>query len=150
MMKSFFACTFVCFLLGTGIATAAEPPASLLAVGPFGQPLNWVAGNCDSFHDTAIWAGWSEAEWPRVRKLMRRESNCHPEAYNWNRRTRDNSYGMLQLNDWGGILWRPMRSGFGSMASECGLLHDDALFDPAVNLLCAKKLHDAWGWRPWT
>ena len=99
--------------------------------------------HCPQFYAVALQAGWSALEWPRLDKIMFRESRCHPDSHN--PRPPDNSYGLLQLNMLAPKHWvRPLVDG-----------DFNRLFDPLTNLRIARVLFDknvsqgVCGWRPW-
>lgn len=78
--------------------------------------------------------------------LAGRESRWQPDAYNGNRATGDNSYGLLQINTIQESVWT-------LMASELGFSRREDLFDPVNNMRAARWLYDrsasvpffAWG-----
>ena len=61
-----------------------------------------VPGECDTLHDAATLAGWSEDEWPGLRLVMKGESGCNPAAHYVARR--DDSWGLTQINTKGKLL----------------------------------------------
>lgn len=107
-------------------------------------PATPSTDRCPQWRQTALDAGWSEADWARLDQIIWRESRCNPGAHNG--RGRDDSYGLVQLNMRAHRSWvRPLVDGDYSR-----------LFDPAVNLTVARELFaradDAYGcgWKPWT
>jgi hypothetical protein len=118
--------------------------ALALLLGHCSAPTSTTADRCPEFRQTALDAGWSEADWPRLDAIIWRESRCMPMAHNG--RGRDDSYGLVQLNMRAHRSWvRPLVDGdFGR------------LFDPATNLAVARQLFDraedayGCGWQPWT
>lgn len=125
-------------VLPASVATPA--PAQRLDPPPAPAPIVGGLGNAEGWHDLAISAGWSEQKWPWVLCVIRRESNGDPMAYNYNRKTKDNSWGLMQLNIWGS-LW--------GWYQDHGITEPKQLFDPYTNLATAVQLHsehpDAWG-----
>lgn len=123
-------------------APPAPPPAPVLdpptapVPGPGGTT---VPGRCVQYETTMAAAGWSSTDVAWLSTITWRESRCNPSAYNG--RHRDRSYGLTQINT-RGALW-------GEIQQRCGLVSRDQLFDPLTNLTCAKRLHDAYGRRPW-
>lgn len=90
-------------------------------------------GTCGEWHDLALQNGWPEAEWPRLRYVIWRESRCLPFAWNgWDA-------GLTQINqihtEW---------------LNSMGLSHPDDMFDPALNLRFAYQLWTTSGWKPWS
>lgn len=101
------------------------PTTTTIPQGSLGDPDGW--------HDYAIAAGWSEAEWPWVRCVIRGESNGDPNALNINARTGDYSLGLMQLNT-RGSLWK--------WYQEHGITVREWLFDPFTNLHTALILRN--------
>lgn len=107
-------------------------------------PTTPSTDRCPQYRQTALDAGWSEADWERLDQIIWRESRCTPTAHNG--RGRDDSYGLVQLNMRAHRGWvRPLVDG-----------DFDRLFDPATNLTVARHLFDraadayGCGWQPWT
>ena len=89
-------------------------------------------------------AGFSGDELITLVSLAGRESRFQPEAYNGNLATKDNSYGLWQINTLGGM-WDAMKG-------PLGLTSKDQLKDPMNNARAARFLFDqnpipffAWG-----
>ena len=98
---------------------------------------------CPEWKGAALEAGWTEDQWPRLDQIIWRESRCKPEVHN--KRGRDDSYGLMQLN------MKAHKSWVGPMVNE----DYTQLFDPVTNLTVAKALFDKagkmfkCGWQPW-
>lgn len=122
----------------------------------------WVAWDCASFFATAMDAGWTWVDWPKLAgDIMPGESGCDPGQTNL--RGRDRSYGLLMINTRGRLWWAPI--GYGetrSLRELCNLQAPADLLVPEVNLRCGRQLHElyaAWGrshprsgitgWKPW-
>jgi len=82
---------------------------------------------CAQWHATARAAGFTEAQWPTVARVMWRESRCRPTAHN-----RSGAAGLMQIMP----MWR-RRCGGGNLHS------------PAVNLRCARYIVRVQGWGAW-
>ena len=102
-----------------------------------------VTDKCPEWKEVALQAGWAEDQWPRVDQIIWRESRCQPEVHN--KRGRDDSYGLMQLNMKAHKSWvRPMVNNDFTL-----------LFDPLTNLTVGKALYDRaqeqmkCGWKPW-
>jgi hypothetical protein len=99
------------------------------------QPANPIPGDCDSYHDIAIAAGWTEADWPTLRTIIQRESHCQPGVVN--------RYGCVGLTQVCRI-----------NHARLGVTRTD-LQDAATNLAIARQLCQEWVdagrscWRPW-
>jgi hypothetical protein len=123
-------------------AAGIEPPytpavrlAQDPAIGDAVTITNGTPGVCDSWHDLAIDAGWTEQQWPRLEYIMRRESRCFPDVVN-----RVGCVGLLQI----------CRGNFNRMGVNRSMLQD-----AATNLAVGHRLFQEWvdvgrsGWRPW-
>lgn len=110
----------------------------------FYTPASATTDRCPEFKDLAIAAGWAEEDWPRLDYIIWRESRCKPDVRN--KRGRDDSYGLTQLNMRAHKKW------------VRGLVGGDftTLYDPLVNLSVARVLYEkaedmyGCGWKPWT
>jgi hypothetical protein len=89
-------------------------------------------GRCGEWHDLALQAGWTEAEWPTLSRVLYRESRCVPDAWN------GADAGLTQIN-------RIHRQ----WIQDMGMTHPDSMFDPLLNLRFARMLWESSGWRPW-
>jgi hypothetical protein len=94
----------------------AEPPPPITAP---------ATSRCPDWFDVALDAGFTEAEWPTVDRLMWCESKCGPRAHN-----RSGASGLMQI--------MPMH------------WHDRDPFDPATNLVMAHEVYERQGWRAWS
>lgn len=86
--------------------------------------------------DAAAQAGWAGEELIVILSLAGRESKWEPTAYNGNRATGDNSYGLLQLNTLQESVWT-------QMSAALGITQREQLFDPVTNMRGARWLYDA-------
>lgn len=137
----------------TGDIPAVRLNDAVLAAGQEVQAP--VPGDCDTYKQLALDAGWTEEQWPTLKRIVARESECYPDAAN-----RVGAVGLLQETptgtsgirhlfpdvDWsrGPCIWRGRRY-------RC----TPALTDPATNLAVGKAMFDWWdshgrsGWQPW-
>lgn len=109
-------------------------------------------GPCGEWHDLAISVGWPEAEWPKLSRVLFRESRCRPEAFN---ATDPNggSRGILQVNQF----WcRPSRySEHGwlqdqGVLSDCLELHDgETALRAGLAIWYYSLNRNGNGWAPW-
>lgn len=120
----------------TSTTTTTVAPTTTTTTLPPQAP---AGSRCPQHYATALSAGWAPAEWAKLDRIMYRESRCQPTAYNGNRNTRDDSYGLVQLNmlahkNWVGPIleWDFNR-----------------LFDPQTNLYVARVLYSKCGFGPW-
>ena len=114
-------------------------PATTVEPARYHHPSSDV----DRWYESAIAAGWSEADWPRLACVIHRESRGNPAAHN--PRYPDDSYGLIQLN------MRAHRDWVGPLVGG----DFTRLFNGFVNLKTGRTLYDMAvgyygnGWRPW-
>jgi hypothetical protein len=84
---------------------AVSLPHAAYATPPTPQP---VKGDCESWRPLLEKYG---LPFDRLRPIMWRESRCS-HARNYNRRTRDDSFGVLQINRWGSLDRKWTAAGF--------------------------------------
>lgn len=105
-------------------------------------------GLCLEWIPTALDAGWTYSELPKLLRLMHRESRCLPDACGETdspnvRKCRD--WGLMQINDYS---WK-------RIIREMGL-NIEQMHDPYWNLWFARWLfeyslkYNDDGWQPWT
>lgn len=100
-------------------------------------------GPCGEFRDIALQVGWQPDEWPKLGRIIARETGrtCDPTVLNDNAQTGDLSFGLTQIN---------MRGKLGpDRLLRCSLTKFEDLWDPATNLRCARVLFERAGWEPW-
>lgn len=102
-----------------------------------------VHGICGEWYDEAISVGWTPEEWKKLRWIIAREtgSTCDPTVHNGNEATRDDSFGLLQINMRGKLE--------ADRLARCGIVFKEELWDPIVNLRCGRVLFELAGWDPW-
>jgi hypothetical protein len=94
--------------------------------------------NVERWHDTAIKAGWSEADWPILSALICRESTGDPTAINPALATGTHGLTQIHSKSWTGSLKRA-----GIITSKADLLN------PLLNLRSALWVRDSAGWEQW-
>lgn len=100
-------------------------------------------GPCGEFRDIALSVGWRADEWPKLGRIIARETGrtCDPTVLNDNPQTGDLSFGLVQIN---------MRGKLGpDRLLRCSLAKFEDLWDPTTNLRCARILFERAGWEPW-
>lgn len=111
--------------------------------GKFVKHVAPAGSLCPQWYGHARAAGWLATDWPRLDRIIYRESRCNPKAHN--PRYPDDSYGLMQLN------MRAHRSWVGPMVGW----DFTRLFDPTANLKVARVLYNkaasayGCGWQPW-
>lgn len=122
------------------------PPPTVEELFPLESlPADW---KCKEWFHTSLKAGWTLDDWPKLGKIMWRESRCLPDACGETdsphvRKCRD--WGLMQINDYS---WK-------RIIREMGL-HIEQMYDPYWNLWFARWLYDYSvqynddGWQPWT
>jgi len=103
-------------------------------------------GMCGEHYDTALKAGWTPEDWPKLRKIMYRESRCLPNACSQSdsgRVCRD--WGLMQINEYS---WRR------HIVSQNYKMSD--MHNPYHNLVFARWIYDlevsngGTGWGAWS
>lgn len=92
--------------------------------------------------DLALQSGFTPELAPVMAAIALAESGGRTNAHNPNRSTGDNSYGLWQINMIDN-LGRERRRSY-------GLKKDEDLWDPAINVRAAKKVHESQGLNAWT
>jgi len=87
-------------------------------------------------------AGFKGQDANTMAAIAMAESSGNPGAHNRNARTRDDSYGLTQINMDGSM--GPAR------LKQFGLQHPDQLLDPQTNFKAAKQVKDSSGFGAWS
>lgn len=122
--------------------TLPQPPADAL---------------CPQWWGLAREAGWTDDLLPTLDYVMWRESRCDPTQHNTTLNADGSTdVGLTQINDrsWClGTKWYP--KGYLQTIGVLSTVGCEQLFDPYLNLLAAKAIHDyaqetnGNGWQPW-
>ena len=103
---------------------------------------------CEQFSALAINLGWPADQRTLLESVMKRESNCTPQAHNKTlNRNKSQDYGLLQINDRSWSKWL-QRKGIINQTSD--LLHAQ------TNLLAGLAIYNygveryGFGWGPWS
>jgi hypothetical protein len=101
---------------------------------------------CEQFSALAVNLGWPADQRTVLESIMKRESNCTPNAVN-RKDPFGGSYGLLQIN-WGG--WQKWLTAKGLITGKKSLL------DPVTNLRAGLEIYNygvgryGFGWGPWS
>lgn len=121
--------------------------------------VDWVGlarstyGRCGEYRDLALAVGWPAEQWPKLSKVMYRESRCNFDSFN---RTDPNggSRGLIQIN---GFWCRPSKYNPQGWLQAKGILNTcEDLFVPETNLRAGWAMwqysqeRNGCGWRPWS
>ena len=87
-------------------------------------------------------AGFQGNDAQTMAAIMKAESGGRTDAHNPNASTGDNSYGLAQVNMYGGL--GPAR------LKQFGLKNNAQLLDPQTNLRAAKQIRDSSGFGAWS
>lgn len=122
------------------------PPPTIEELFPLESlPADWP---CKEWFHTSLHAGWTLDEWPKLGKIIFRESRCLPNACGETdsphvRKCRD--WGLLQINDYS---WKTTIRNMGMSIEQ--------MHDPYWNLWFGRWLflysldRNDDGWQPWT
>lgn len=120
--------------------------------------IDWVAlarhvyGRCGEYYHLAMAVGWPADQWPKISKVMYRESRCNTTSFN---RTDPNggSRGLMQVN---GFWCRPNKYTKQGWLQDKGVLSScEDLFNAETNLRASLHMwlysqdKNGCGWRPW-
>jgi len=101
---------------------------------------------CVGALNLALSVGWPEWETPTLMRVIKRESNCTPSAFN-PRDTNGGSYGLMQIN---GFWCTPSTYWPQGWLQAKGILTMcDELFDPRINLIAGLAIWHNSNWSPW-
>jgi len=101
---------------------------------------------CAEALNLALSVGWPATETPTLMRVLKRESNCTPDAFN-PRDTAGGSYGYMQIN---GFWCTPSAYWPQGWLQAKGILTVcDELFDPKINLIAALAVWHNSNWSPW-
>jgi soluble lytic murein transglycosylase-like protein len=117
----------------TTLALIPALPADAVTHRMVGKPWH-PTGQCAQYYFIALYAGWSQKDWPTLDRIIWRESRCLPDACGETnrpelRRCRD--WGLTQIND---RSWK-------RTVRELGL-EMEQMMDPYWNLWFAHWLYD--------
>ena len=129
-----------------------------LSVAPTSTlPLPPADAHCPQWWALAREAGWHADSMPTLDYVMWRESRCLTTAHNTTlNKDGSSDLGLTQINDRSWCLptrWYP--NGYLQTIGILSTVGCEQLFDPYLNLLSAKAIHDyaqehnGNGWQPW-
>jgi hypothetical protein len=145
----------------TGAPSAFSAPSGTIALAPLDvhnyliEPSTTTSSTiyidpyttaCEQFSALAVNMGWPADQRTVLESIMKRESNCTPNAVN-SRDPFGGSYGLLQIN-WGG--WQKWLNAKGLITDKQSLL------DPVINLRAGLEIYNygveryGFGWGPWS
>ena len=139
------------------ITPAVAPPSGLSVAPSTTLPPPPADARCPQWWPLARQAGWLDDQLPMLDKVMWKESNCQPHVHNTTlNKDGSSDIGLTQVNDWSWCLptrWYP--KGYLQTIGVLSTVGCNELFDPYINLLAAKAIHDyalehnGNGWQPW-
>lgn len=110
------------------------------------EPPTVVGTGCPEWEPLAVAVGWPADQIPKLSRIIRRESNCHPDS--WNRDDPGTgSRGLTQINSY----WcTPNKFNPTGFLQAQGVLDTcDDLFDPTTSLAASLIIWQRSGWNPW-
>lgn len=128
-------------------------PVTAFATIPLGTlpvvvtpPVITPATACVQALNLALSVGWPATETPTLMRVLKRESNCTPTAFN-PQDTSGGSYGYMQIN---GFWCTPSAYWPQGWLQAKGILTTcDALLDPKINLIAGLAVWHNSNWSPW-
>jgi len=151
-------CTVFGFTALTGAPDASGSPSGTIALAPFLiEPSTTTSSTsstiyidpytsaCEQFSALAINLGWPADQRTVLESIMKRESNCTPNAIN-RKDPNGGSRGLMQINGF----WTPWLIDAGIITDAENLLQAD------VNLRAALAIYNygvdkhGYGWGPWS
>jgi len=152
-------CTVFGFTVAVGAPDASNSPSGTIALAPYLlEPSTTTSSTsstiyidpytsaCEQFSALAVNLGWPADQRTVLESIMKRESNCTPNAVN-RKDPFGGSYGLLQIN-WGG--WQKWLTAKGLITGKKSLL------DPVTNLRAGLAIYNygveryGFGWGPWS
>jgi hypothetical protein len=156
-------CTVFGFTALTGAPSASKEPSGTIALAPMSvepyliEPTTTTSSTifidpyssaCEQFSALAINLGWPADQRTVLESVMKRESNCTPNAHNTTlNKDKSQDWGLLQINGRSWTKWL-QRQGIINQASD--LLHAQ------TNLLAGLAIYNygveryGFGWGPWS
>lgn len=132
--------------------TAPQTPLRPDLEQPIPVPTTLPDTKCAEWYPLAIEVGWPDELWPRLAKIMWRESRCQPDAH-YDGDPNGGSYGLMQIN---GFWCRPRYAGDPGWLQSAGVLDTcDELYDPETVLHASLHVYiyslyqNKNGWHPW-
>ena len=150
-------CTVFGFTVAVGAPNASGAPSSTYPVARdyMIEPTTTTSSTiyidpytsaCEQFSALGVNLGWPADQRTVLESIMKRESNCTPNAIN-RKDPFGGSYGLLQIN-WGG--WEKWLRKQGLITNKKSLL------DPVTNLRAGLEIYNygveryGFGWGPWS
>ena len=156
-------CTVFGFTALTGAPDASKEPSGTIALAPMSvepyliEPTTTTSSTiyidpyssaCEQFSALAINLGWPADQRTVLESVMKRESNCTPNAHNTTlNKDKSQDWGLLQINGRSWTKWL-QRQGIINQASD--LLHAQ------TNLIAGLAIYNygveryGFGWGPWS
>jgi hypothetical protein len=156
-------CTVFGLTAFSGAPDASKEPSGTIALAPISvQPyliepttttsstiyIDPYSSACEQFSALAINLGWDPDQRTVLESVMKRESNCTPQAHNKTlNRDKSQDYGLLQINDRSWTKWL-QRQGIINETSD--------LLQAQTNLLAGLAIYNygmeryGFGWGPWS
>ncbi len=148
-------CTVFGFTALTGAPSAPSEPSQTISVTPFLiEPTTTTSSTiyidpyssaCEQFSALAVNLGWDPDQRTVLEAIMKRESNCTPNAIN-RKDPNGGSRGLLQINGF----WHKYLAERGIISRPKDLL------DPVTNLRAGLEIYNygmdryGFGWGPWS
>lgn len=134
--------------------------AETKALGPINyHGFTFRHGDVSWLPALATEAGWPEHTWPKLERIILRESGGCPNRFGGSIVNKDcvitghdgsdhrSDTGLMQIN---GVNYNIERNKWAAICTKMNICEQEPLFDPLTNLKAGKLLYDlSGGWGPW-
>lgn len=153
-------CTVFGFTVAVGAPDASGAPSSTIALAPItAQPyliepttttsstiyIDPYSSECEQFSALAVNLGWPADQRTVLESVIKRESNCTPNAINRND-PNGGSRGLMQINGF----WTPWLIERGIITSAKNLLQADVNLRAGLAIYNYGVERHGFGWGPWS
>jgi soluble lytic murein transglycosylase-like protein len=153
-------CTVFGLTVATGVPDASGSPSSTIALAPLDvtpyliEPTTTTSSTiyidpytsaCEQFSALAVNLGWPADQRTVLESIMKRESNCTPNAIN-RKDPYGGSRGLLQING----SWHKWLTAKGIMTQPSNLLHAETNLRAGLEIYNYGVERYGFGWGPWS
>ena len=141
------------------LQSLATPTTETVKLGPINyHGFTFKHGDVSWLPALATAAGWPEKTWPKLERIILRESGGCPNRFGGSIVNKDceitghdgsnhrSDTGLMQIN---GVNYNIERNKWAAVCTKMNICEQEPLFDPLTNLKAGKLLYDLSGWGPW-